>query len=107
MAQIVIDNLGLKSIEVRDVNKTLLQHFHDHRIDWMQACGGKGRCTTCMIRVLSGAENAGPVTLAEEKYRLKGALKKNERLACQAKIMGNIIIAVPDECKLPHLQYSY
>lgn len=106
MARIVIENLGGKTIEVRDFSRPLLHHMHDHAIDWMHACGGKGRCTTCKIIILNGTENLTPETAAELKYEEEGALGRHERLACQVKIIGNITVAVPDEYKLPHLKYS-
>jgi ferredoxin len=43
MARIMIENLFKKTLEATDYSKTLLGHFEDHSIDWMQACGRKGR----------------------------------------------------------------
>jgi 2Fe-2S ferredoxin len=107
MARIVIDNIDKKSLEIADFSKTLLRHLQDHSVDWMHACGAKGRCTTCKFRVLSGSENIDVLTGAEDRYRRTGALRENERLACQARITGSVTIAVPEECKLPHIRYSY
>ena len=106
MAAIVIENLVKKTIQVKDYSKTLLRHLHDHRIDWMQACGGKGKCTTCAVQILKGEENLEPKTDAEIKYERMGALQHNERLACQVKIRGDITVRVPEEYILPHLNYS-
>jgi 2Fe-2S ferredoxin len=106
MARIVIKNLGEKIIEVQDLTKTFLQHLQDNAIDWMQACGGKGRCTTCKVMVLKGNENLSPKTTAEIKYEREGALGKNERLVCQIKCKGDVSVAVPEEYKLPHMKYS-
>jgi 2Fe-2S ferredoxin len=106
MCRIVIINLGEKILEVTDKSKTLLQHFHDHHLDWMHACGAKGRCTTCKAVIIKGAENIEPLTQAEETYRQQGALNQHERLTCQAKINGEVHILVPVECKLPHMKYS-
>jgi 2Fe-2S ferredoxin len=106
MPQIVIENMNKKAVEVQDLSKTVLQHVQQHGTDWMHACGGKGRCTTCMFTIVSGAEHLEPKTQAEMKYENLGALLTNERLACQAKIKGDITIAVPEACQLPHIQYS-
>jgi ferredoxin, 2Fe-2S len=106
MARIVIANWAEKTLEVTDLSKTLLRHLHDNQLDWMHSCGGKGRCTTCKAIIMEGAENFVPVTAAEQKYRSLGALKSAERLSCQAKITGDIKIIVPDEYKLPHIDYS-
>jgi ferredoxin, 2Fe-2S len=102
----MIANWAEKILEVTDLSKTLLSHLHDHQLDWMHSCGGKGRCTTCKAIIVEGIENFVPVTAAEQKYRDQGALKITERLSCQAKITGDVKIIVPDECKLPHIDYS-
>jgi 2Fe-2S ferredoxin len=106
MASIMIENLSKKTLQVSDLTKTLLQHFHDNQVDWMHACGAKGRCTTCKVIIKEGQGNFNPPTKAEQIYRQLGALNSLERLACQAKISGNVIINVPKEYQLPHLRYS-
>lgn len=106
MARIMIENLFEKTIVVHDFDLPLLKHFQDCGIDWMHACGGKGRCTTCRVVVLEGAENFQPLTSAEEKYVRMGALLPGERLTCQARISGDVRLQVPAECQLPHITYS-
>ena len=106
MATITIENLSGKTIVFDDLRKTLLQHFHENRQDWMQACGGKGRCTTCRVVIRSGKENLDPETVPELRYRAKMALGPLERLSCQCKVHGDVVISVPEDCKLPHLPYS-
>lgn len=102
----MIENLFKKTLEASDYSKTLLKHFHDHHIDWMYDCGGKGRCTTCKVMIREGGEYFSPLTAPEHKYRQMGALRQGERLACQAKISGDVCLMVPDECKLRHVLYS-
>ena len=75
-------------------------------LDWMQACGQKGRCTTCAFEVLDGMENLQAPTEAEMRYLAAGRLPQGSRLACQARTNGNLLIRVPANGKLPHLQYS-
>ncbi|MEQ8303956.1 MAG: 2Fe-2S iron-sulfur cluster-binding protein [Cyclobacteriaceae bacterium] len=106
MVKIVIENLGRKELEVSDLTKTVLRHFQDHFVDWMHACGAKGRCTTCKMIVREGKENVEGLTPAEEKYRKAGDLMESERLACQAKVNGNISVVVPRSSRLPHLLYT-
>jgi ferredoxin, 2Fe-2S len=106
MVKIVIENLGKKEVDVNDFSRPVLHHLHGHRVDWMHGCGGKGRCTTCKMIVLEGMENITPLTSAEEHYRSAGALGLSERLACQAIIFGSVLIRVPEEYKLPHVQYT-
>src|SRR5688572_5875107 len=106
MASILIENLDQRKVEATDLSKPVLKVLQDHQIDWMHACGGKGRCTTCKFQVLSDPDQLGPDTMAETRYRSQKLLADNERLACQAMLKGNIRIRVPDECKLPHLRYN-
>jgi ferredoxin, 2Fe-2S len=104
MARIVIQNLG-KSLEAIDLSKTILQHVHDSHIDWMHACGGKGRCTTCKAIILEGEANLTPLTKAELHYKKQGLLNNRERLACQTRILGEVTVQIPEEGQLPHLIY--
>lgn len=106
MAFIRIVNLFDKNLEVNDFSKPLLRHFHGAGIDWMHACGGKGRCTTCKVIIESGQEHLEPETSAETRYRNMGALSANERLSCQTRIKGDVSVRAPDEYKLPHVRYS-
>ena len=105
MARIVIKNLG-KSFETADFSKSILFLLQNEGIDWMHACGGKGRCTTCKVIVLEGENNLRPSTSAELRYQKQGLLHAGERLACQVKICGDVTLKVPDEGKLPHLIYQ-
>jgi ferredoxin, 2Fe-2S len=104
MARIVIRNLG-KSVEVKDFTKSILHLLQGAHIDWMHACGGKGRCTTCKAVLIEGTENCIPLTQAELRYKADGMLREGERLACQTKITSTIVIAVPEEVQLPHMTY--
>jgi len=106
MAKITIQNLPDREINVHDFSQSALAQFGFNHLDWMHACGGKGRCTTCRFKVIEGIKNIAPLTKAEERYREQGLLQLNERLACQSIVLDDIVISVPDDCKLPHLNYS-
>lgn len=105
MSKLIIRNLANKSIPLTS-NKSLLKHIQDDYIDWMHACGGKGRCTTCRIHVLEGMENLSPFSAAELKFKNQGRLLENERLTCQSYAYGDILAEVPAECQLPHMHYT-
>ena len=108
MASIVIRNLNEKIIQNPNLAKPLLWIFLENGMDWMHACGGKGRCTTCKAIILKGGENLIPKSAAEIRYESQNQLAANERLCCQAKLVGDDLeIQVPEESKLPHIQYSY
>ncbi|UII28839.1 (2Fe-2S)-binding protein [Fulvivirga maritima] len=108
MPKIVIKNLFDKTISVVEGDKSVLKIMQEDFQDWMHACGGKGRCTSCKMIVLEGMQNLSEVNQFEDRYKEKGALKANERLACQSILeQGEITMEVPDRNKLPHLTYSY
>ena len=86
--------------------QTVLQALHAQNLDWMHACGGKGRCTSCRMIVISGQENTGPVTTAEHRFYALNRLKPTERLTCQCTLLGDVVVRVPEATKLPHLTYK-
>jgi ferredoxin, 2Fe-2S len=106
MARIMIENLFKKTIHATEHSKPLLKHFQDHQIDWMHSCGGKGRCTTCKVIIVEGEGHFQDMTPHEKRYFREGALRSHERLACQAKISGDVCLKVPKEYQLPHMKYS-
>lgn len=106
MVKIIIENLAQKELIVNDSRLTVLAHIHANQVDWMHACGAKGRCTTCKMIVQTGMESLNEPTPAELNYRRQGQLKGNERLACQAIASGIISVRVPEESKLSHIKYS-
>ncbi|MCS6820634.1 MAG: (2Fe-2S)-binding protein [Microscillaceae bacterium] len=107
MPTIKIQNLANISIQVVE-NQTILACLQQHSIDWMQACGGKGRCTTCKMVILEGQTLLAPLTEAELRFIAQGKLKEQERLACQCKIIqeGEVKVVVPKQYQLPHLTYT-
>ena len=106
MARIMIENLFKKTILADDHTKTLLDHFQANHVDWMHACGGKGRCTTCKVIVVEGTSFFERPTKAEIRFRQEGALGPGERLSCQARVHGDVRLRVPKEYQLPHIRYS-
>ncbi len=107
MPTIQIENLhNLKITSTEDNSKALLHIILAQGYDWMHACGGKGKCTTCKVIILSGGQHLGSTSEAEEKFRLLGRLKDGERLSCQCMVTGDISIKVPEGSKLPHITYS-
>lgn len=105
MPTITVHNLKNKTIQCHEKSTPLLDILL-RETDWMHACGGKGKCTTCKCAILSGAENLSALTDGEAHYRKLHKLQKNERLACQVSIHGDIVIHVPKETQLPHLSYD-
>lgn len=107
MSKLIILNLNNKEIVAEDFSLTLLQHIQQAGQDWMFACGGKGRCTTCRLHITAGMQYLSPLSIHEEKYKQQGRLTNSERLTCQCKLSGEVTGYVPNPCKLPHVKYSF
>jgi 2Fe-2S ferredoxin len=105
MSLLTIENLPGPSIRAA-AGTTLLAAVQGAGHDWRHACGAKGRCTTCRLEVLAGAENLTPLTDPELGYRAAGRLLATERLTCQARLLeGAVRGRVPEATKLPHVPY--
>ena len=55
-------------------------------------CGGRGRCSTCRVRVLSGEENLSSASSEEMRVLERVGAPPHVRLACQAIAAGDISI---------------
>ncbi len=58
------------------------------------ACGGRGTCAYCKVRVLQGG---GPVLPTETPYLNATEMQENVRLACQVKVRNDLVIRIPEE----------
>lgn len=57
-------------------------------------------CGICLVRVLSGIDNLSPVTKKEDDFLRAMRCDPDERLACQARVFGNVHLRVegdPDD----------
>lgn len=107
MLKIIIENLHHREIKSNDKVRKVIDLIHENHIDWMHACGKKGRCTTCKIIVKAGMENLSPLTDREEFFKKIHRLNPSERLSCQAYLEnGEISICVAEENKFTHMDYS-
>jgi len=105
MPEITIANLKSKTIHCENKREKLLNILLNET-DWMHACGGKGKCTSCKARIITGMSNLSERTINEDRFFNLNKLRENERLTCQVCVDGDIIIEVPKETQLPHLTYS-
>jgi 2Fe-2S ferredoxin len=61
-------------------------------------CGGNASCTTCRIEVQLGAENLSEIDFDEQDLLDREALSEPwHRLGCQARVMGDVIVKVPEK----------
>ena len=107
MSRIVIQNLFNLTINSKVDDRKVIELIHQNGIDWMHACGKKGRCTTCKIIVIQGKDNLSEMNDRELAFAAQGRLQAGERLACQAILhSGEIQVKVAHINKFPHIQYS-
>lgn len=86
-------NNGEKEIEVEG-GQSLLSALFENEIYIPSACGGKGSCGYCKVRVLKGG---GPVLPTETPYLSRREIRSGVRLACQVKVREDLEIRVPEE----------
>jgi ferredoxin len=55
----------------------------------------EGECGTCMMRVVSGMENMSERSVLEDKVLQENMAGRNNRLACQAQVLGGDIVVRP------------
>jgi len=73
-------------------NITILKTAKENNIAHANACGGKGKCSTCRVLVLKGLENCNKPTEKEQKILDKLHAPAEMRLACQTTLSGDITL---------------
>jgi Na+-transporting NADH:ubiquinone oxidoreductase subunit F len=73
---------------------TLLSTLSDRKIFLPSACGGKGSCGVCKVKVVEGG---GAVLPTEEGHLTRGEQKEGLRLSCQVKVKQDMKLEIPAE----------
>ncbi|GFN30633.1 2Fe-2S iron-sulfur cluster-binding protein [Paenibacillus xylaniclasticus] len=60
-------------------------------------CGGKSACLMCKVRDASASQGGLSAVADNERYKLGGMHEQGYRLACQAKVLGDAQIEVPED----------
>lgn len=101
LADRTVGNYGDVKLIINDTNEytvkggsPLLSTLIGEKIFIPSACGGKGTCGYCKVKVLEGG---GPVLATETPFLTEEELKSNVRLSCQCKVKQNIKIQIPEE----------
>lgn len=80
-------------------------------------CGGTGACAKCKCQIMEGvfdattgehaasglssaADHASSVGVSEDKLLKKHQFKAGERLSCQAKVEGDLVVFIPEEARV-------
>lgn len=80
-----------KNVEAES-GKSLLSTLADQNIFLPSACGGKGSCAQCKVRVLEGG---GEILPTEAVHFTRRQVLEGWRLGCQLKVKDNLKIDVP------------
>lgn len=101
LANKTIGNYGEKKLTINkdheltvDGGDTLLGALIDQEIYIPSACGGKGSCGYCKVKVIEGG---GPFLPTEAGYVNKQEQADGVRLSCQLKVKNDIQIEIPEE----------
>jgi Na+-transporting NADH:ubiquinone oxidoreductase subunit F len=73
---------------------SVLETLTQQKIFIPSACGGRGSCGYCKVKVLDGA---GPLLPTEEPYLDDEERNEGIRLSCQVKIRNDVHIQMPEE----------
>lgn len=85
-------NGGKRQLEVQG-GKPLLTVLREQKIFIPSACGGRGTCGVCKVKVLAGG---GAVLPTETPFLSPQEMKDNVRLSCQVKVRNDLAIEIPE-----------
>ena len=90
MAQICYQNET--KIDEEDLSLSILDMSLKHGIPHMHVCGGRARCSTCRVAIVEHEEHLLPRNEAELALATRKGFEGNIRLACQARVSGDVAI---------------
>ena len=76
-----------------DGGRSLLSTLKDEQVFIPSACGGRGSCGLCKLRITEGAGEPLPT---ERPWLSPDEVKDHVRLSCQVKVKGDLRIWVPE-----------
>ena len=97
----LVNNYGDVKLKINDSKEltvkggsSLMSTLGANKIFVPSACGGKGSCGLCKVKILTDVGQALPTELP---YLSKEEIKENIRLSCQIKVKGDLAIEIPEE----------
>lgn len=95
-------NFGICSLDINDGERvleveggdSLLSSLRSKNLFIPSACGGKGTCAYCKVKILEGG---GPVAPTEEPLLEPSELQNSIRISCQCKVRNDMKIEIPQE----------
>jgi Na+-transporting NADH:ubiquinone oxidoreductase subunit F len=101
VADSYLADYGEKLIRVNDqkdllvkAGRPLLSTLMEEGLFIPSACGGRGTCAYCKVKVMEGG---GPVLPTETPYLSPSELEGHVRLSCQVKVKDDLRIQIPEE----------
>jgi len=89
--------------------KTILEAAQELGVDLQNVCGGQAQCGKCKVMIVEGTlqqhdiassvKNLSSMGEAEKKFFGDQKQSNGWRLACQARIQGDVAVFVPDESR--------
>jgi len=89
------------------VGTTVLQAAQRLGVDLESICGGQGKCRKCQVLpqegefpkhgITSKIEHLSEFTETERHHQSKNRLKNGRRLGCNARLLGDLVVDVPEE----------
>jgi len=93
-----------------DQGETLKQASRELGVDIEGICGDVGTCGTCKVRIEDGffqkygvnssKSHLSPITEAERHHITTHMESQGYRLACQAKVQGDVVVFVPEASRM-------
>ena len=63
------------------------------------ACGGKGSCGLCRIKIVAGEEGLPPISPEEKKHLGNTYFISKLRLSCRIRPTANLVVLLPDAAR--------
>ena len=82
---------GRRTLDVTP-GTTILKAAHAAGVDITATCGGRGRCTSCRIKFVSGAPP--PPTISDQLQLGEGLVREGYRLACQCAVTAAVTVQI-------------
>ncbi len=89
------------------VGTTVLQAAQRLGVDLESICGGQGKCRKCQVLpqegkfpkhgITSRLDHLSEFTETERHHQSKNRLKDGRRLGCNARLLGDLVVDVPEE----------
>ena len=89
---------------------TILEAAQKFSVDLNSICGARGRCSKCQVKLTFGEFNKLNIRSKETSvserneteliYRTKFHLSEERRLGCQTKILGDLVVDVPEDSQI-------